>query len=66
MRRRHLQRLCGLVQAGKLAVALDGTAFRGLGSVADAVEHLHSGRSSGKVVVQLSEQLPGGQPAAKL
>ncbi|KAK9819434.1 hypothetical protein WJX74_003860 [Apatococcus lobatus] len=56
--REHLGRLGRLVTTGRLKVHLDGTRFRGLKSVADAVEHLHSGKSFGKVVVQLAEALP--------
>ena len=51
--REHMGRLMGLVASGELRVAVDPTEFRGLGAVADAVEHLHSGRSQGKVVVWL-------------
>ena len=53
--REHMGRLLGLVASGELRVAVDPTTFRGLGAVADAVEHLHSGRSRGKVVVWLDE-----------
>ncbi|WP_420457234.1 quinone oxidoreductase family protein [Rubrivirga sp.] len=49
----HMQRLLALVASGELTVAVDPTEFRGLDAVADAVEHLHSGRSLGKVVVWL-------------
>ena len=51
--REHMRRLLGLVASGELTVAIDPTEFRGLASVADAVEHLHSGQSRGKVVVWL-------------
>ncbi|PSS29350.1 Zinc-binding alcohol dehydrogenase domain-containing protein [Actinidia chinensis var. chinensis] len=47
----HLDRLFHLYSLGKLKVALDPKKFSGLHSVADAVEHLHSGKSVGKVVV---------------
>ncbi|KAF3339469.1 hypothetical protein FCM35_KLT16940 [Carex littledalei] len=47
----HLDRLFDLYAAGKLKVAVDPTRFSGLSSVSDAVEHLHSGKSVGKVVV---------------
>ncbi|PAP76113.1 zinc-binding dehydrogenase [Rubrivirga marina] len=53
--REHMGRLLGLVGSGELQVAVDPTAFRGLGAVADAVEYLHSGQSRGKVVVWLGE-----------
>ncbi|MBA0875114.1 hypothetical protein Goshw_026516 [Gossypium schwendimanii] len=47
----HLARQFDLYSSGKLKVAIDPKRFLGLHSVPDAVEHLHSGRSSGKVVV---------------
>ncbi|KAL4319199.1 hypothetical protein GQ457_18G016520 [Hibiscus cannabinus] len=47
----HLDRLYNLYSSGKLKVGIDPKRFLGLQSVADAVEHLHSGKSSGKVVV---------------
>ena len=51
--REHMTRLFGLVRAGELTAAIDPAEFRGLDQVADAVEHLHSGESRGKVVVWL-------------
>ncbi len=51
--REHMERLLGWVASGELTVAVDPTEFRGLDAVADAVEHLHSGQSLGKVVVWL-------------
>lgn len=42
-----------LYYAGRLQVLVDPTPFRGLESVADAQEHLLSGRNLGKVVVDL-------------
>ncbi|KAE8667869.1 ARP protein (REF) isoform 2 [Hibiscus syriacus] len=47
----HLIRLFHLYSSGKLKVVIDPKRFSGLDSVADAVEHLHSGKSTGKVVV---------------
>ncbi|GMJ05602.1 hypothetical protein like AT1G49670 [Hibiscus trionum] len=47
----HLTRLFHLYSSGKLKVVIDPKKFSGLDSVADAVEHLHSGKSTGKVVV---------------
>lgn len=49
-----------------MAVALDPVPFTGLGAVADAVARLQSGASSGKVVVQLSRELPAVGASAKL
>lgn len=51
---------------GKLSVAIDPVRFVGLESVQSAVARLQSGASSGKVVVQVSEQLPAapGAPSA--
>jgi NADPH-dependent curcumin reductase CurA len=48
----HLFKLSGLLQSGDLKVHIDSTEFRGVESVADAVEHLHSGGNNGKVVVR--------------
>jgi NADPH-dependent curcumin reductase CurA len=62
----HLQRLCGLVADGRLAVVLDSHRFVGLASVPDAVDLLQSGTSTGKIVVQLSEALPAAGACAKL
>lgn len=53
-----------------LRLQMDPRRFVGLESVADAVEHLQSGRSVGKVFVQVAEEVPAtaaaaaGQPAA--
>lgn len=47
----HLDRLFDLFSSNKLKVNIDPKKFLGLGSVADAVEYLHSGKSVGKVVV---------------
>jgi hypothetical protein len=48
----HLATLLELYREGKLIVAVDPTGFVGVEQVADAVEYLHSGQSSGKVVVR--------------
>ncbi|GAB4818806.1 hypothetical protein N2152v2_005852 [Parachlorella kessleri] len=66
--RAHLKRLAGLLEAGQLRVEIDPRKFVGVPAVPDAVDWLHSGKSQGKVVVQLSEDLPplGSQPASKL
>lgn len=45
--------LFDLHRAGQLRVTFDDTAFLGLGSVYDAVEHLLAGQSMGKVIVNL-------------
>jgi NADPH-dependent curcumin reductase CurA len=50
----HIPRLMGLYQGGNLHIALDPRPFHGLESVADAVEYLHSGLSTGKVLVNLT------------
>ncbi|XVF67594.1 hypothetical protein PTKIN_Ptkin10aG0133600 [Pterospermum kingtungense] len=47
----HLDRQILLYSSGKLKVKIDPKRFLGLHSVADAVEYLHSGKSTGKVVV---------------
>ncbi|KAB2043300.1 hypothetical protein ES319_D01G006600v1 [Gossypium barbadense] len=48
---KHLIRLFQLYSSGKFKVVIDPKRFSGLHSVSDAVEHLHSGKSTGKVVV---------------
>jgi NADPH-dependent curcumin reductase CurA len=48
------QALVADFQAGRLKVVFDTTRFEGVGQICDAVEHLLSGRSMGKVVVQLA------------
>ena len=50
----HVRRLVGLQKAGELRVAIDEARFEGVGQIVEAVEHLHSGTSRGKVVVRLS------------
>ena len=55
-----LAKLDAAVTAGNLRVAVDGRSFVGVEAVCDAVEHLHSGQSRGKVVVRLAaEARPG-------
>ncbi len=49
-----------LYSTGQLRVAFDDHAFNGLPHVYDAVEHLLSGRSMGKVIVNLD---PGSPPS---
>ena len=53
---RHFQktlaRLCELVETGKLKVTVDPSGPYTLETAADAVEHLQSGKSVGKVVVK--------------
>ncbi len=48
------QTLFDLYRAGRLTVTFDEQAFEGLPHVYDAVEHLLSGRSMGKVIVNLA------------
>lgn len=52
---RHMDRLSKLVIEGKLDVPVDDKngGLRGVERVPDAVEHLHTGLSVGKVVVRL-------------
>jgi NADPH-dependent curcumin reductase CurA len=47
------RRLFGLYEAGQIAVTFDEVPFCGIGRIPDAVEHLLSGQSMGKVVVDL-------------
>ena len=55
-----LSKLTRLVAEGKVSVAVDEERFVGLASVPAAVARLQSGRSVGKVVVQVCEGLPPG------
>jgi NADPH-dependent curcumin reductase CurA len=48
----HMAKLLEMYQAGKLQAAVDPAVFRGVEGVVEAVEYLHSGKSSGKVVVR--------------
>ena len=54
--KRHLNKLSHLSRTGQLKVALDSQEFSGIESVVPAVEHLHSGKSKGKVVVRIDSQ----------
>ncbi|XWS39962.1 hypothetical protein CRYUN_Cryun18bG0099300 [Craigia yunnanensis] len=60
----HLDILFHLYSSGQLKVAVDPKRFLGLHSVADAVEYLHSGKSTGKVVVCIDQTF--AQQMAKL
>ncbi|XP_051136817.1 uncharacterized protein LOC127255355 [Andrographis paniculata] len=60
----HLDKLVDLYTSGKLKVSLDPKTFLGVHSVADAVDHLHSGKSVGKVVVCIDPSF--GHQSAKL
>ncbi len=67
--RRHLARLAAMEAAGTLKVGVDACRFVGVEAAADAVEHLLSGRSAGKVVLQVAADAPPGgaaAPAARL
>ncbi len=48
------RQLFPLYESGQLRVVLDAQSFTGLAQVSDAIEHLLSGRSMGKVVVRLN------------
>ena len=48
----HMAKLMELYKNGQLQIAVDPTVFTGVEGVVDAVEYLHSGKSSGKVVVR--------------
>ena len=55
----HMRKLFAMLKAGQLHVAIDATPFVSLDAVAAAVDHLHSGRSQGKVVVGLGHAAAG-------
>ena len=63
--RPHLNSLISLMDAGKVKVAIDerSSSFQGVESVAEAVSLLQSGRSQGKVVVQLTPPPPSFVPS---
>ncbi|GAB4337473.1 MAG: NAD(P)H-quinone oxidoreductase [Phototrophicales bacterium] len=48
----YLGQVMQLVLEGKLTALVDDTPFYGVEQVADAVEHLHSGKNKGKVLVR--------------
>lgn len=48
----HLKKLVELLEQGKLNPGIDPTVFSGVDSVVDAVEYLHNGLNTGKVVVR--------------
>ncbi|XP_011270497.1 zinc-binding alcohol dehydrogenase domain-containing protein 2, variant [Capsaspora owczarzaki ATCC 30864] len=52
----HLEKLIQLVADKKVKGFVDSRKFVGLEAVADAVEYLHTGKSAGKVVVELPAQ----------
>ncbi|EFJ49435.1 hypothetical protein VOLCADRAFT_117231, partial [Volvox carteri f. nagariensis] len=63
----HLARLVAMWEAGRLKVAIDPRVFMGVESVFDAVEHLHSGRSVGKVVYKdLTAEAPVSSKAVHI
>ena len=51
---RHFNMLQDLYKEGKLVIALDPTRFQGIDSIYNAIDMLHSGKSRGKVTVNLS------------
>jgi NADPH-dependent curcumin reductase CurA len=48
----HLQKLMTLVAEGKISAPIDPVEFRGIDSIADAVDHLHAGKNKGKVLIR--------------
>lgn len=62
----HLKCLSSMWLQGRLEVSLDPTPFIGVERAADAVEHLQTGNSMGKVILQLVEQLPQDFPQSRL
>jgi NADPH-dependent curcumin reductase CurA len=60
---KYLSDLVGMLESKKITSVVDPTPFRGVENVASAVEYLHSGKSIGKVVVQLgdSSESAGGR-----
>ena len=50
--RSHMNKLLRQHRSGSLDIAIDDAVFEGVSAVPDAVEHLQSGESMGKVVVR--------------
>lgn len=48
----HMFKLIGLLNDGRLNPLIDPAEFRGVEAAIDAVEHLHDGANSGKVIVR--------------
>jgi NADPH:quinone reductase-like Zn-dependent oxidoreductase len=63
--RRHLAQLVAMLDAGRLQVALDASRH-GLEAASAAVALLQSGKSLGKVVLQIPRDLPTSQTPARL
>jgi NADPH-dependent curcumin reductase CurA len=53
--RSHMNKLLRQYRGGTLDIAIDDSVFEGVEAVPDAVEHLQSGESIGKVVVRFPE-----------
>lgn len=66
MYQQHIDKLYDLYSSGKLKISIDSKKFVGVHSVAGAVEHLQSGKSVGKVVVQLDPNASSSQHASRL
>ena len=64
--KRHLARLTAAAEAGRLRVAVDSERFVGVDAVVAAVDRLQSGKSMGKVCVQVGEIVGPGGAAARL
>ena len=56
--RRHVAQLASMHASGQLTIAIDPELFVGLESATAAVAHLQSGKSLGKVVLQIPDALP--------
>lgn len=61
--KRHLGQLQALLRSGVLRVATDTERFEGIEGIPAAVERLQSGRSAGKVTVQLAHPPPAAGTA---
>ena len=57
--REHLRRLGEAYVKGDLRVTIDSASFVGLRDVTAAVQHLQSGKSAGKVVIKMWDEVPG-------
>lgn len=57
----HMMTLWGLVQEGKLRSVVDKRVFKGVDSIADAIDYMYSRKNIGKVVVQVSAEAPSAR-----
>ena len=52
------RRLYEMFEQGRIRAVIDPVPFSGLESIPDAIDHMLSGRSTGKVVVKIAKDMP--------